>query len=374
MDIAIVGCGFVADYYLLTLQQIPSLRVKGVFDLDTTRSGRLGARYGMQVYPSMDALLGDKDVSIVLNLTNPGSHFEVSRAALESGKHVYSEKPLAMEMGQARMLVDLAERRSLMISSAPCSLLGETAQTAWKALRENSIGTVRIAYAEMDDGPVHLMRYRDWASASGIPWPWKDEFEVGCTLEHAGYYLPWLLAFFGPALSVTSFSSTQVQDKRTDRPLEPNAPDFSVACIEHSSGVVSRLTCSIIAPHDHALRVVGDGGVLSVRDCWDYYSPVSIKRWRTIRRKTFLGPFASRVRLLKSDQPRPRTKGAQVMAFARGPLEMADAIRESRPSRLSSSLSLHMTEIALAIHSRDTQGRTQMSTTFQDITPMKWAT
>ena len=374
INIALIGCGFVADYYLLTLRQTPGLRVNGVFDRDTDRCRHLSARYGLRAYGSLDEALHDPDVSIILNLTNPRSHFEISHAALEAGKHVYSEKPLAMEMSQAKLLVELAQSRGLLISSAPCSLLGETAQTAWKALRENAIGPVRVAYAEMDDGPVHLMRYRNWISASGIPWPWKDEFEIGCTLEHAGYYLPWLLAFFGPATSVTSFASTRIADKLTDAPLQPNAPDFSVACIQHASGVVSRLTCSIIAPHDHSLRIVGDLGVLAVRDSWNYRSPVSVKKWKTFRRRTFLSPLAKRLPLLKSAQALPRTGGSQVMAFARGPQEMADALRGSRPNRLASDFSLHMTELALAIHRADeSPGHHVLATTFQAIRPMDWA-
>lgn len=373
-NIALIGCGFVADYYLLTLLQTPSLNICGVFDRDRERCLHLSSRYGLHAYQSIEEAVNDPTVTIVLNLTNPRSHFDVSKAALSAGKHVYSEKPLAMEMGQARELVELAKRQHLLISSAPCSLLGETAQTTWKALRENAVGPVRVAYAEMDDGPVHRMRYRNWTSVSGIPWPWKDEFEVGCTLEHAGYYLPWLLAFFGPATSVTGFASTQILDKMTDSPLTPNAPDFSVACIQHASGVASRLTCSIIAPHDHSLRVVGDDGVLVVKDSWDYRSPVSVRRWKTFRRRTFLSPIASRVGLLKSSLPKPRTKGSQIMAFARGPKEMADAIHDSRPCRLASDFALHMTDVALAIHhSNVSSGRHTVTTTFHPIEPMDWA-
>ena len=144
---------------------------------------------------------------MVLNLTNPRSHHEVSKAALLAGKHVYSEKPLAMTMVEATELVELAEQHGLRLASAPCSVLGETAQAVLKALREKAVGTVRDVYAEMDDGMVHRMNYRSWKSVSGVSWPYKDEFEIGCTLEHAGYYLTWLVAMFGAAESVTSFAS-----------------------------------------------------------------------------------------------------------------------------------------------------------------------
>jgi predicted dehydrogenase len=242
MRIAIVGCGFVADYYLKTLPNYPELEIAGVTDRVKSRIEHFSAYHKVPTYESVQALLADPSVELVLNLTNPRSHYEVSKAALESGKHVYSEKPLAMAMPEAEELVKLADAKGLLISSAPCSLLGETAQTLWKALREQKVGQVRLVYAEMDDGLVHRMPYKSWISESGIPWPYKDEFEVGCTLEHAGYYVTWLTAFFGPAETVTAFSACLVPDKQTDVALEVNAPDFSVACIKFASGVVARLT------------------------------------------------------------------------------------------------------------------------------------
>ena len=134
MNIAIIGCGFVADYYAVTLAGYPHLSIVGVADRDSARTAAFSTRYGTPVYSSLDALLEDDRVDLVVNLTNPRSHFEVSKACLEAGKHVYSEKPLAMDLSDASALVDLARDRGLSIASAPCSLLGETAQTMWLSL------------------------------------------------------------------------------------------------------------------------------------------------------------------------------------------------------------------------------------------------
>jgi predicted dehydrogenase len=143
---------------------------------------------------------------------------------------VYSEKPLAMDLDQAKELVGLAESNGLLIVSAPCNLLGETAQTMWKVLRDQSLGTVRVVYAELEDGMVPRMPYRKWKSVSGLPWPYKDEFEVGCTLEHAGYYLSWLAAWFGPATTVTSFASIRLPDKVPVRWRCGRAPNVRNPC------------------------------------------------------------------------------------------------------------------------------------------------
>ena len=374
MRIAIVGCGFVADYYIKTLIHYPQLELVGVMDRNPERSTHFSTYHSVRAYRSLEELLEDSKVDIVVNLTNPSSHFSVSKASLEAGKHVYSEKPLAMSLGEAQELYDLAQKNGLYLSSAPCSLLGETAQTLWKALREEKIGQPRLVYAEMDDGMVHQMPYKQWVSESGIPWPYKDEFEVGCTLEHAGYYLTWLPAFFGPAETITAFSSCLISDKQTDVPLDVNAPDFSVACIQFSSGVVARLTCSIIAPHDHTLRIIGDRGILHTEDSWFYRSHVYIKRQITIRRKTLLTPWRENYPLVGKGASRYGYRGSQQMDFSRGIVELASAIEENRPCRLAADYCLHVNEMVLSIQNAlNTSYPYRLTSTFAPIDPMPWA-
>ncbi|GJL58144.1 MAG: dehydrogenase [Nitrospirales bacterium] len=382
MRIAIIGCGFVADYYLKALTAYPELKITGVMDIDKERAKRFAAFYRLAIYQTMEELLADTRVDLVLNLTNPHSHYSVSHACLEAGKHVYSEKPLAMVFSEAEQLVLLAEQKSLYITSAPCSLLGETAQTIWRALRQNAIGSVRLVYAEMDDGLIHRMRYNKWTTDSGAPWPYKDEFEVGCTIEHAGYYLTWLTAFFGPAKSVTSFARCLIPNKLTPVPLNVISPDFTLASIEFASGVVARLTCSIIAPHDHSLRIFGDEGVLSINECWNYRSPVNIK-YRTklslwAEKYHFLsllpGIAAKKLPLVRKKNTGDGYKGTDQMDFGRGVAEMANAISEMRPCRMSAKHALHVNELTLAIQYPEKMGcpRTLISS-FGELEPMPWA-
>lgn len=374
MQIAIVGCGYVADYYLKTLPLHPELNLVGVMDRNARQASRFSAYHSVPAYSSFDELLEDDTVNIVVNLTNPHSHSTVSKACLEAGKHVYSEKPLAMQFSEARELVELAESRSLHISSAPCTFLNESAQTMWKALRENRVGTVRLVYAEMDDGLVHRTPYRKWVSESGTPWPYKDEFEVGCTVEHAGYAVTWLSGFFGPAQTVTAFSACLIPDKETDPPLGTIAPDFSVAAIRFRSGVVARLTCSIVAPRDHSLRIFGDEGVLSVGDLWNDRSPVYIKRMITIRRRTMVTPWKRKYPLVGRSNAKVRYRGAQQRNFCRGIAELAAAIQEGRSPRLSARYCLHNTEVVLAIQSAlETGGAYPVSSSFDAIQPMPYA-
>jgi len=373
--IAIVGCGYVADLYMQSLPRYPELNLIGVFDLDESRAMQYSVYHAVPRYDSLAKLLEDERVTVVLNLTNPRSHFAVSDQCLRAGKHVYSDKPLAMDIVQARQLVALAASRGLWVSSAPCNLLGETAQTIWRALRERQLGDVRVAYAELDDGPVHLMPYKKWVSDSGARWPYKDEFEVGCTLEHAAYYLTWLLAFFGPVRSMTALASIQVPEKIADVKLDAASPDFSVACMQFESGVSARLTCSILAPHNHQLRIVGDRGVLSTRDCWMYRSPVTIRRMMRIRRRQFYLPWERQYPLVGTDSRTIPLRGAAQMDWCRGVVDLVDAIREGRKPRLAPDFCLHVTELALGMHNADRRsGAIPITTRFEPVDPMPWAT
>jgi predicted dehydrogenase len=379
--IAFVGCGYVADFYVTTLQYHPTLQLAGVFDWRPERAQQFAAHYGVPTYPSLDALLADERVTIVVNLTNPRSHFAVTKAALDAGKHVYSEKPLTLDFAETQALVDLADARGLQLSGAPSSLLGDSAQTLWKALRSGVIGRPYLVYAELDDGLIHRVNYKNWVTASGSPWPYLDEFETGCTLEHAGYYVSWLTAFFGPAKSVTAFSACLVQDKQTDQPLAVNAPDFSAGCIEFANGVVARLTCSIVADHNHRLTIIGEEGNLSVDEGWHYRSPVYRQPTKLHRRReeipvlsSLLGHGRQRLPFVQDPTPRYPKKNRPPADVSLGIAELADAIRTARPSRLAADHALHVNEIVLTLQDPQTMGSPRtLQTTFSAIEPMPWA-
>lgn len=374
VSIALVGCGFVADYYMATLGSYPWIRVAGVFDIDADRLETFCAYYKLNRYESFDALLCDRQVTIVLNLTNPRAHYDVSLRCLEAGKHVYSEKPLAMGYADAEKLVGLAEERGLIISSAPCSLLGNAAQTLWRSVREGVVGDIRLVYAELDDGMVHRMPYKKWRSPSGAPWPYKDEFEVGCTLEHAGYYLSWLIAIFGPVEKVVAQASFLVLNKVPDEILvPPDTPDCSIGVLKFSNGVVARLTTTIVGPHDHSIRIIGEKGVLNIKDCWFNDAKVKRRRLMTIRRKTFLSPISTTYRVAGAPDRKLQNTGGNRMDFAAGVVELALAVQEGRACRLSPKFSLHVNEVALALQQATDGLVYQTKSRFAPVEPMDWA-
>jgi predicted dehydrogenase len=373
--IAFIGCGYVADFYMATLPNHPELVLRGVYDIDTERSLKFCAFHDSRAYASFEDLLEDDAVTIVVNLTNPSSHYETTRRCLEAGKHVYSEKPFAEELSQATELVELAEQRGLVLSSAPCSLLGETAQTVWRALRDKIVGRPRLVYAELDDGAIHHMPYRTWISPSGAPWPYADEFQVGPTMEHAGYYLTWLTAFFGPASEVVSFGTTIQPDKVPGRRTADSAPDFTCACIQFHSGVVARLTCGTIAPENHSLQIVGDDGVVSIEECWDYGAQVSLRKRARAAQSVhhYLDPPETIPLVRAADYPH-RYHDTHDMDFSRGVADLATAVRRKTLPVLSARHALHVLDITHAIaNSAEGPARTVITSKFDDLEPQPWS-
>lgn len=349
MRIAILGCGYVANMYRLTLAMHPDLVLAGVYDIERSRAETIARLTDVQAYTSFEALLEDHSIRIVLNLTNPSAHFETTRALLQAGKHVYTEKPLAMTLPEAQALVALAEMKNLLLVSAPCTVLNPVAQTLWRAVRDEVVGPIRLVYAEMDDGMVSRAPYPKWVNEAGMAWPAVDEFETGCTIEHAGYVLTWLCTMFGPATRVTAQSEILIPDKIDRLHIEP-AADFSVSTIRFASGVVARMTNGIYARHDHRMRLFGDDGVLTVEDPRSDTSTIRQQRYHVLRRKRFLSPIARRLPLMGEREKISGYRGSQTRDFCRAIVDMAAAIKDGRAPRMDARFALHITELTLASH------------------------
>lgn len=353
--VAFVGVGYVADLYLATFRNWRErLALKGVFDTSPERQRAFCSHYGVGSYDKLEDMLADPDVEIVVNLTPPDQHYRVNRTALAAGKHVYSEKPLTLDLPEARCLVAQAETNGLHIVCAPSSVLGEAAQTLFTAVRDEVRGRPRLVYAEIDEGLLHRSAYRDWVSGAGAVWPAKNEFQTGCTLEHAGYAISWLVAMFGPVRRIVSSAHCLISDKGPDTPLDYCTPDFTCACLEFDGGVVARLTNSILAPHDHRFRVFCEDGSLEVAEIWDFHAPVRsipVPNVRGLRGRAqkFLGLDGGKTLRPVHRRSIATAKQGFPMDFALGIAEMAEAIRSGKRPRLAGEFSLHITEVALAI-------------------------
>jgi len=404
MKIAYVGCGFVFDIYMRTSWAHPELQVCGIFDIDKARADTVARYYGFHAYPDYESLLADPEVEAVINLTNIGAHYAVTKSALEAGKHVYSEKPLATETAHARELFALAEAKGLVFTGAPCNVYSDAVGTMWKALRDGAIGKPVLVYAELDDNPTHLMNIEAVRSPTGAPWPYVEEFQEGCTFEHLGYHLIWICAMFGPATSVTAFSKALIAHK-TDTPLNPaDTPDYSVGCLNFENGVAARITCSIVAPRDHRMRIIGEQGEICADSYRHYQSPVFLERFSTVSlnmRKMYslrVQPLLGRLfgiggrklplvrhwksHAVEAEKGVGRSLKQKLVSWIRrreiyaqdkllGIAEMARAIEEGRPQPMTPDFLMHVNELTLLIQRAGPDGiATRPTTTFTPIEPL----
>ena len=382
--VAILGCGYVANMYRLTLPMHPDLRLAGVYDRERARAETMARLTGARRYPDMDALLGDADVPIVLNLTNPSEHHATTTALLEAGKHVYTEKPLAMRLDHARALAALAEEKGLHLVAAPCTLMNPVAQTAWKAVREGAAGRIRLVHAAMEDGMVPRAPVHRWVNEAGMAWPAVDEYATGCTVEHAGYVLSWLCAMFGPVTRLTAHAETLMPDKVEGLAL-PDAPDLSVATLAFADGTVARMTNGLYADHDHALTLWGDDGAIAVADPRSDTSAIRLRRYRTVRRRRFLDRGRPVARLGGAERI-ARYRGSQTRDFCRAIADLAAALREGRAPYTGGAFAAHVAEVTLACHhGTHASGRAagfdgalermpyETVTRFPPVEPLAWA-
>lgn len=349
---AIVGCGNIAGAYGRQLAEYPELKLTGAHDLDPARAEQFTRQFGGQTYPTLDAVLADPDVDAVLNLTIHQAHVEVITRCLQAGKHVHTEKPLAMTWSQARQLAALARRQRRRLSCAPVTWLGEAQQTAWKLIRDGRIGTPRVVHAEVNWGRIEVWHPN--------PAPF---YEVGPVFDVAVYPLTLLTAWFGPVRRVTAAGKALLPERLTKdgRPFPVPAPDWQTAVLEFESGLLARLTASFYVGGAtrvvEGLEVHGDTGTL-VLDSWtDFASAVRVGTWQ---------------------QPPwpvpPLTEPYRGTEFGRGVVELAAALREKRPHRTSAEQATHVVEVMQAILNAARAGRSvRMRSKFPPPAPMPWA-
>ncbi len=151
VGVAVVGCGTISDEYLRNLTAFPDLHVLVCADLDLERAKVQAARYGVPGVGSTAQVTAHPDVELVVNLTIPAAHAEVARQAVAAGKHVWNEKPLALDTTAGRGLLDAAAGAGVRVGCAPDTVLGAGLQTARRLIASGVIGEPRSALTLMQD-------------------------------------------------------------------------------------------------------------------------------------------------------------------------------------------------------------------------------
>ncbi|MEV4313155.1 Gfo/Idh/MocA family oxidoreductase [Actinocrispum sp. NPDC049592] len=333
VGVGLIGAGTISDTYLENLTSFPDVQVRFVADLDTGRAAAQAAKFNVPRSGTGAELLADEDLELVVNLTIPAAHVEVGLAALEAGKHVWSEKPLALDRQNARKLLDQAMQKGLRVACAPDTILGAGFQSARRALPR--IGQPQSGLALFQTpGPESWHPSPEFLFQAG----------GGPLLDMGPYYLTALVQLFGPIRKVTGAGGQSRKTRvigsgpRAGTEFAVTVPTTVTALIEFESGGSAQLVLSF----DSALRrvgvleVTGTAGTLVVPDP-----------------NRFDGASVLHV---SDDQEELSPQGHQA-SRGTGALELARAIRNNEPERASGELAYHVLDAMLAIDESIIRGR-----------------
>jgi predicted dehydrogenase len=245
VGVAVVGCGTISREYLRNMTSFPDLRVLFCADIDLERAAKQAASYGVPESGTADEALRHPDVEIVVNLTIPAAHAQVTSAALAAGKSVWTEKPLTLDTASGRRLLAEADQAGLLLGCAPDTVLGAGLQTARRLMAEGKIGVPQTALTMMQSPGPEL-------------WHPDPEFlfqpGAGPVFDIGPYYLSWLATIFGPAERVAAVGrrsrDTRVIAKgpRAGTEFRVEVPTHYSALIEYANGPAATLLLSFESP------------------------------------------------------------------------------------------------------------------------------
>lgn len=332
VGIGVVGCGVISKAYLAALRAFPDLALRAVADLRPDAAAARAAEFGVPAL-SPGELLADPGVELVLNLTPPKAHGEVGLAALAAGKHVYSEKPLAVSVAEARRLLLAAKARSLRLGCAPDTFLAGPQQTARALVDRGAIGEIVGATAFLQGpGPER------WHPDPGFYYAREGG---GPVLDMGPYYVTTLVNLLGPVARVMAMGRT-VRTARTVATGPHVGRRIPVGCTTHVAGVMELVAGPVVQVamsfevwgHRHPpLEIYGTRGSLAVPDP---------------------NRFDGSVELLEADgawQPVSVEHGyAEGDLRGLGVADMARALRAGRPHRCDGELAFHVLEVLEALN------------------------
>jgi predicted dehydrogenase len=337
--VGIVGCGDVTNLYLPGTAPFDSIELAACADLDVDRAAALSARGGFPAL-STDALLADPTIDIVLVLTPPVAHAPVARAAIAVGKHVYTEKPLAVTRDDAAAILREAAAAGVRVGAAPDTFLGGGLQTARAVIDLGAIGTPLAASATVAQlGPER------WHPNPGIFYARGG----GPLLDVGPYYVTGLVSLLGSITAVSAVGRGAGSERligsgpRAGGTVTAEVPTTVFATLAFESGVVGGLTASfdVVASEAPHFEIHGTAGSLVLGDPNEFdgtvrYRPLGAEVWEDVPLQ-FDGSVGRGV----------------------GLADFIDAIRTGRPHRASGELAFHVLDVLLAVETASTSGRTE---------------
>ena len=347
--VGLIGCGHIAETYFRAHKYFNNFRIIKCADINHLAAKKCASTYKIKAL-SVKNLLKDKEIEIILNLTVPKAHFEVSKKALLNNKHVYTEKPMAINLKDGKELLKISKRKRLYIGNAPDTFLGGGNQKSKEILEKNFIGNINL-------GNI-IFAYPGVQSYHPNPEPWFAKKEGGPVIDMGPYYLTALVNLLGPAKQVWgSFMWNKKRriigiGPRKGRSIKVLCPTTYLGTIFFNSGAIIRFTLSfdVIAHHRNHIELYGSKGSILVPDPNMFGGSVyTCKKlggtWKEHKtNKMFLGKINIRQKSLRANE-------APINANYRGVglAEMAYCIQNKKKHRCNGELSFHVLDIIQSI-------------------------
>ncbi|QAY66805.1 Gfo/Idh/MocA family protein [Paenibacillus protaetiae] len=332
IKIGIIGTGNISTVYLKNGSSFEAAEVVACADLDVERAKAKGEEFGIRGC-SVEEMLADPAIDMVINLTIPQAHAAVCLQALEAGKHVYVEKPFSVTLEDGRKVMELAAKKGLLVGSAPDTFLGGGLQTAIKVIEDGWIGTPIGATAFMMSGG-----HESWHPSPEFYY----QHGGGPMFDMGPYYITALVAMLGPIARVTGSTRISYPERTiTSKPkagqkIEVEVPTHVAGVLEFANGPIGTIVTSFDVKGGSQLpwiEVYGSQGSMMVPDPNNFGGTVKVRRagsqeWSDI-------PLAF-----------PNTENGRGMGAA----DMAKAIQTGRKHRASGELGYHVLEAMVGIH------------------------
>ena len=364
--VGLIGCGHISETYFKGHDLFNNFKIVKCADINNENANKCSETYGIKA-SSVEELLNDPEIEIILNLTIPRAHYEVAKKSLENGKHVYSEKPMAVNFSDGQELLNLSKSKDLYIGNAPDTFLGGGIQKSIDLINKNKIGNVRLGSA--------IFAYPGVQSYHPNPEPWFADDEGGPVMDMGPYYLTALVNLLGPAKSVHGIS-TKVFEKRIIGIGPKKNQEFSVQCptsylvnLEFHSKALIQITLSfdVVAHQRNHIELYGDKGSMIVPDPNMFGGSVKICNddsgvWEEHRTDDL--PLGK----INITSHSGRANESQTNANYRGVglSEMAYCIENGSNHRCSGELSLHVLDIIKStMRAADTNTTQEIKTTCQ---------
>jgi predicted dehydrogenase len=356
MRVGVVGVGSISDTFIGNIKgRFHNLELVGCTARDPEHIRAKAAEHGIAAM-TMDELMGDPSIDLVLNLTPVEAHAEVIERALRSGKHVYTEKTLTGDHASARALADLADARGLYLGCAPDTFLGSGVQTAAEAVASGRIGQPTGFTIMLNRGMDLLYEFLPFLLRPG----------AGMGYDFGVYGLTAVLSILGPAAEVCGFQQTnrphrayRLPGEKQGQPYEIRNENIMAAAIRLSSGVLGTVVFNgdSVFPERPYLCIQGTGGVVYLPNPNEFGGDVTLVGGLSHPREIMAGRVPSEI-LPVRHRYSENSRGV-------GAAEMVEAIRAGRPARASKELACHIIELLDGIvASSETKRYQQLTSTF----------